>query len=111
VTPVAVEVIPEVPATFCGTPTGIADTLEKWFVEGAADGYNILPAGFVTVTNDVRTLSRVCRASCGCDCILPLRVGFVSEVSQCSAGDEVALNIEIIVDGGMDAEKALRGSC
>jgi hypothetical protein len=33
-------------ATFCGTPTGIADTLEKWFVEGAADGYNILPAYF-----------------------------------------------------------------
>jgi len=30
----------------CGTPTGIADTLEQWFVEGAADGYNILPAYF-----------------------------------------------------------------
>jgi N-acetyl-S-(2-succino)cysteine monooxygenase len=38
VTPVGVEVIPEVPATFCGIPTGIADTLEKWFVEGDADG-------------------------------------------------------------------------
>jgi len=25
----------------CGTSTGIADTLEEWFVEGAADGYNI----------------------------------------------------------------------
>jgi len=30
----------------CGTPTGIADTLEEWFVEGAADGYNILPPYF-----------------------------------------------------------------
>jgi len=30
----------------CGTPTGIADTLEQWFVEGAADGYNVLPAYF-----------------------------------------------------------------
>ncbi|MBV8288964.1 MAG: nitrilotriacetate monooxygenase, partial [Hyphomicrobiales bacterium] len=30
----------------CGTPTGIADTVEEWFVEGAADGYNILPAYF-----------------------------------------------------------------
>jgi N-acetyl-S-(2-succino)cysteine monooxygenase len=38
--------IPEVARTFCGTPTGIADTLEKWFVEGAADDYNILPAYF-----------------------------------------------------------------
>jgi FMN-dependent oxidoreductase (nitrilotriacetate monooxygenase family) len=30
----------------CGTPTGIADTLEEWFTTGAADGYNILPAHF-----------------------------------------------------------------
>src|SRR6201997_3734787 len=30
----------------CGTPARIADTLEEWFVEGAADGYNILPAYF-----------------------------------------------------------------
>ena len=30
----------------CGTPGGIADTLEEWFTAGAADGYNILPAYF-----------------------------------------------------------------
>jgi N-acetyl-S-(2-succino)cysteine monooxygenase len=30
----------------CGTPARIADILEEWFVEGAADGYNILPAYF-----------------------------------------------------------------
>jgi FMN-dependent oxidoreductase (nitrilotriacetate monooxygenase family) len=30
----------------CGTPAGIADTLEEWFTTGAADGYNILPAHF-----------------------------------------------------------------
>jgi N-acetyl-S-(2-succino)cysteine monooxygenase len=30
----------------CGTPHTIADTLEQWFVEGAADGFNILPAWF-----------------------------------------------------------------
>lgn len=30
----------------CGTPKTIADTLEQWFVEGAADGFNILPAWF-----------------------------------------------------------------
>ena len=29
-----------------GTPTKIADILEKWFVEKAADGFNILPAYF-----------------------------------------------------------------
>ncbi|MGH7096250.1 MAG: LLM class flavin-dependent oxidoreductase [Stellaceae bacterium] len=30
----------------CGTPQRIADTLEQWFVEGAADGFNILPPYF-----------------------------------------------------------------
>ena len=30
----------------CGTPLGIADILEQWFVEHAADGFNILPAHF-----------------------------------------------------------------
>lgn len=30
----------------CGTPEKIAGTLEQWFVEGAADGFNILPAWF-----------------------------------------------------------------
>jgi FMN-dependent oxidoreductase (nitrilotriacetate monooxygenase family) len=30
----------------CGTPAKIADTLEEWFVEGAADGFNILPPYF-----------------------------------------------------------------
>ncbi|HEV8679418.1 MAG TPA: LLM class flavin-dependent oxidoreductase [Stellaceae bacterium] len=30
----------------CGTPVQIADTLEEWFVAGAADGFNILPPYF-----------------------------------------------------------------
>ncbi len=30
----------------CGTPQRIADTLEEWFVDGAADGFNILPPYF-----------------------------------------------------------------
>ena len=30
----------------CGTPRKIADTLEEWFTDGAADGFNILPAWF-----------------------------------------------------------------
>jgi FMN-dependent oxidoreductase (nitrilotriacetate monooxygenase family) len=30
----------------CGTPMRIADTLEEWFVGGAADGFNILPPYF-----------------------------------------------------------------
>jgi FMN-dependent oxidoreductase (nitrilotriacetate monooxygenase family) len=30
----------------CGTPKQIADTLEEWFVEEAADGFNVLPPYF-----------------------------------------------------------------
>jgi FMN-dependent oxidoreductase (nitrilotriacetate monooxygenase family) len=30
----------------CGSPTTIADTLEKWFTELAADGFNIMPPYF-----------------------------------------------------------------
>ena len=30
----------------CGTPQKIAETLEEWFVEEAADGFNILPPYF-----------------------------------------------------------------
>ena len=30
----------------CGTPKRIADTLEQWFVEEAADGFNVLPPYF-----------------------------------------------------------------
>jgi len=30
----------------CGTPMTIAETLEQWFREGAADGFNVMPAQF-----------------------------------------------------------------
>jgi alkanesulfonate monooxygenase SsuD/methylene tetrahydromethanopterin reductase-like flavin-dependent oxidoreductase (luciferase family) len=35
-----------------GTPRGIADCLEQWFVEGAADGFNILPPYFPGAFDD-----------------------------------------------------------
>ena len=31
-----------------GTPTGIADILERWFRSGAADGFNVMPPFFPT---------------------------------------------------------------
>jgi FMN-dependent oxidoreductase (nitrilotriacetate monooxygenase family) len=36
----------------CGTPTSIADTLEEWFLGGAADGFNILPPYFPGAFDD-----------------------------------------------------------
>ena len=48
--------------------------------------------------------------SCGGDGSLPLRRRFGSKGPQRRSGDEVALKIECVVDGGMDAEEALCGS-
>jgi len=36
----------------CGTPESIADSLEEWFVERAADGFNILPPYFPDAFSD-----------------------------------------------------------
>ena len=63
------------------------------------------------MTYEPRAADWPASCGCGCGCILPLCFGFVSEFSQRGTGHEVALNIEIIVDGGMGAEKALGGSC
>jgi hypothetical protein len=49
------------------------------------------------------------QVSC-CDGILPLRRRFGSKRPQRRSGDEVALKIERVVDGGMDTEEALGGS-
>lgn len=36
----------------CGSVQTVADTLEKWFVEGAADGFNIMPPYFPGAFDD-----------------------------------------------------------
>ena len=50
---------------------------------------------------------RTDRLSCCCYGTLPLRRRFGSEGPQRGPGEEVALKIECVVDGGMDAEEAL----
>jgi len=66
--------------------------------------------GFVTATIDELRRARENQVSCCRDGILPLRRRFGSEGPQRGPGDEVALKIERVVDGGMDTEEALRGS-
>jgi FMN-dependent oxidoreductase (nitrilotriacetate monooxygenase family) len=36
----------------CGSPKTIADTFEKWFVDGAADGFNVMPPYFPGAFDD-----------------------------------------------------------
>ena len=66
--------------------------------------------GLVTATIDELRRAGSNQVSCCCDGILPLRRRFGSEGPQRGPGDEVALKIERVVDGGMHAQKALRGS-
>jgi GMP synthase (glutamine-hydrolysing) len=54
--------------------------------------------------------ARATRVSCSGDGCLPLLRRFGSKGPQRRSGDEVALKIECVVDGGMDAEEALCGS-
>jgi hypothetical protein len=48
--------------------------------------------------------------SCDGNRILPLGGCFGSEDPKCGPRDEMSLMVEGVVDGGMDAEKSLRGS-
>jgi hypothetical protein len=57
-----------------------------------------------------RIESQTLQASCRRDSTLPLCGSFSSEDPQCGSEDEVALQIEGIVDGGVHAEEALGGS-
>src|SRR5437016_3685586 len=54
-----------------------------------------------------RTESQTRQASCRCDSTLPLCGSFGSEDPQRGSGDEVALQVEGIVDGGVHAEETL----
>ena len=66
--------------------------------------------GLVTATIDELRRARANPVSCCGDGILPLHRRCGSEGPQRGPGDEVALKIECVVDGGMDAEEALGGS-
>ena len=68
------------------------------------------PDGLVTATIDELRRARANQVLCCCDGVLPLRRRFGSEGPQRGPGDEVALKIERVVDGGMDTEEALGGS-
>jgi len=54
--------------------------------------------------------AEVRHASCRCDGTSPLCGSFGSEDPQCGSGDQMALKVESVVNGGVHAEKALGGS-
>ena len=67
--------------------------------------------GFVTATQLSCDASPDGRQLGGHRHCVPLLHRLGSEEAQCSAGDQMALNIERVVDGGMQGEEALSRSC
>jgi hypothetical protein len=63
-------------------------------------------SGLVTTTLDEPRGGKGKSGLCRCDGILPLRRRFGSKGPQRRSGDEVALKIERVVDGGVSAEEA-----
>src|SRR6266852_9571732 len=67
--------------------------------------------GFVTATQLSCDASQDGRRLGGHRRCVPLLPGLGSEDAQRWAGDQMALNIECVVDGGMQGEEALSRSC
>ena len=55
-----------------------------------------------------RAISKGMARLCSCSRVRPMPGGFSSEEAQYAAGDEVTLEVEGVVDGGMCGEEALR---
>ena len=68
------------------------------------------PEGIVTLPSGDQQGANADFASHAADGSFPMRHRFGSEGSQGRAGDEVALQVEGVVDGGMEAEKSLCGA-
>jgi len=67
--------------------------------------------GFVTATISARTKSeKLVGHRAAATALLPVSSRFGAEYPQCGAGDQVALKVEGIVDGGMHAQETLGGS-
>src|SRR5215472_18217021 len=61
-------------------------------------------------SNEHTLSAKASQASCSCDSALPMHSSLGSEATQCGSGDQVALKVEGVVNGGVHAEKALGGS-
>jgi hypothetical protein len=69
---------------------------------------SVRAVGLCHGNDDERALrAKTRQASCRCDRTLPLRGSFGSEFPQRGSGDEVALKVEVVVNRGVHAEKAL----
>ena len=67
------------------------------------------PRGVVTLTAIWPACGRRRRRLCNGRHLPPLSHRVAAELAECSAGDQMALDVEEVVDGRMDGEEPLRG--
>ena len=67
------------------------------------------PGGVVTLTAIWPACGRRRRRLCNGRHLPPLSHRVAAELAECSAGDQMALDVEEVVDGRMDGEEPLRG--
>ena len=68
-----------------------------------------IAAGVVTLTAIWPACGRRRRRLCNGRHLPPLSHRVAAELAECSAGDQMALDVEEVVDGRMDGEEPLRG--
>ena len=93
----------------------MADTME--YMEGTvlskmfslAEVWGWRPDGVVTLTAIWPACGRRRRRLCNGRHLPPLSHRVAAELAECSAGDQMALDVEEVVDGRMDGEEPLRG--
>ncbi len=75
----------------------------------SATSSSIHSAGVVTLTAIWPACGRRRRRLCNGRHLPPLSHRVAAELAECSAGDQMALDVEEVVDGRMDGEEPLRG--
>ena len=75
----------------------------------AGVGTGMGPRGVVTLTAIWPACGRRRRRLCNGRHLPPLSHRVAAELAECSAGDQMALDVEEVVDGRMDGEEPLRG--
>ena len=88
---------------------GLSPKRNQKFKKTTDSQHNKAVAGVVTLTTIWPACGRRRRRLCNGRHLPPLSHRVAAELAECSAGDQMALDVEEVVDGRMDGEEPLRG--
>ena len=90
-------------------PLSYRDVEDLLAERGVDVSYETIRRGVVTLTAIWPACGRRRRRLCNGRHLPPLSHRVAAELAECSAGDQMALDVEEVVDGRMDGEEPLRG--